>query len=127
MFINRGQPSARADEHGLKALFQQLVHREHPADDHVGLHLDAQCLQAVDLFLDDGLGQAELGDAVDQHAPGGVQRLKHGDLIALLGQIPGAGEPGGAGAHHGHLMAVGGGALGGLTGVGVVPVGYKAL
>ena len=46
------------------------------------------------LVGDDGLGQTELGDAVDQHAAGGVQGLKDGDLIALLGQVAGAGQAG---------------------------------
>ena len=63
--------------------------------------------QLLDLVGDDGLGQTELGDAVDQHAAGGVQGLEDGDVIALLGQVAGAGEAGGAGAHHGHLDAVG--------------------
>ena len=44
-------------------------------------------LQAVDLLLDDGLGQTELGDAVHQHAAGHMQGLVHGDFIAQLGQI----------------------------------------
>jgi hypothetical protein len=38
-----------------------------PADDGVELQLDAEALQALDFVGDDGLGQAELGDAVDQH------------------------------------------------------------
>ena len=40
---------------------------EKPAHHHVGLDLHAQLLEPVHFLLDDGLGQTELGDAVDQH------------------------------------------------------------
>ena len=56
-----------------------------------------------------------------------MQGLIDRDLIALPGQVAGAGEAGGAGADDGHLVAVGGGANGLLGGVGVVPVGDEAL
>ena len=56
-----------------------------------------------------------------------MQRLIHGDLIALLGQIACAGQTRRAGAHHGHLVTVGGGHGGCFGGMGVVPVGHKAL
>ena len=71
-----GQAGAGAYEHGLIAvLAHQLVDGEHLADDHVALEIHAHLLQAVDLLLDDGLGQTELGDAVHQHAAGHVQGL----------------------------------------------------
>ena len=92
-----------------------------------GLDLHAHHLQAVDLLLHDGLGQTELGDAVYQHTAGKVQRLEHGDVIALLGQITRAGQAGGAGADDGDLVAVARGLGSGLGGVGVVPVGDEAL
>ena len=76
----------------------------------------------------DGLGQTELGDAVDQHAAGGVEGLENGDLIAHLGQVAGAGQAGGAGADHGDLVAVGLGLLRhGVQHVLAVPVGHEAL
>ena len=56
-----------------------------------------------------------------------MQRLEHRDLIALLGQIAGAGQARGAGTDDSHLVAVGGGLGGRLGAVGVVPVGHKAL
>ena len=56
-----------------------------------------------------------------------MQRLEHRDLIALLGQVAGAGQTRGAGADDGYLMAVGGGLGRRLGAVSVVPVGHKAL
>ena len=56
-----------------------------------------------------------------------MQRLKHGDLIALFGQVAGAGQARRAGTHDGHLVAVGLGLGGSLGAVGVVPVGHKTL
>ena len=38
--------------------------------------------QAVDLRLDDVLREAELGDPVDEHAAGGVERLEDRDVVA---------------------------------------------
>ncbi len=54
--------------------------------------------QPVDLGLDDVLGQAELGDAVDQHAAGGVEGLEDRDLVAALGELARGGQPGRPGA-----------------------------
>ena len=59
----------------------------------------------LDLRPDDALGQAELRDAVDQHAAGHVQRLEDRHLVAQLGQVDRAGQPRGAGADHGDLPA----------------------
>ena len=56
-----------------------------------------------------------------------MQRLKNSDLISLAGQIAGAGQAGGTGAHHCHAVAVGGGLLRGGSGVLAMPVGHKAL
>ncbi len=56
-----------------------------------------------------------------------MQRLKNGDLVALLGQIAGAGQTGRAGAHHGHLDAVGGHLLRHGVDVFPIPVGHEPL
>ena len=53
--------------------------------------IDAERLQCIDFLSDDGFRKTELRNAVDEHAAGGVERLKDGDLIALLGQITGTG------------------------------------
>ena len=83
--------------------------------------------ELVHLVLHDGLGQAELGDAVHQHAAGGVEGLEDGHLIAQLGQIAGTGQAGRAGAYHRHADAVGLGLGGHGVHVLSVPVGHKAL
>ena len=56
-----------------------------------------------------------------------MEGLEHGDVIAHAGQLPGAGEAGGAGADDGHFMAVLGG--GGHVGDPLLggPVGHEAL
>ena len=123
-----GQTRARAHKHGLKAVFlHQLVDGDGAAHNDVGLHLHAHSLEPVHFLLHDGLGQTELGNAVHQHAAGQVQGLVHGDIIALLGQVAGAGKAGRAGAYNSYLMAVGLGLFGGLGAVGVVPIGHEAL
>ena len=60
------------DEDGVEALFlHQFVDGVGLPDDHVADDLDAQLAELVRLRpVDDLLGQAELGDAVDQHAAG---------------------------------------------------------
>ena len=122
-----GQTGAGADEHGLIAVLKELVDGQGLADDHVGLDVHAELLEALDLLGNDVLGQTELGNAVDQNAAGGVQGFKDGDLIALLGQIARAGQAGGTGAADGDLVTVGSGLDGGMVDVGVVPVGHEAL
>ena len=68
--------------------------------------MDAHLLETVNLALDDGLRQAELGDAVDEDATAGEERLEDGDLEAVAGELAGAGDAGGAGADDGDLLAV---------------------
>jgi hypothetical protein len=68
---------------------EQLVDRERLADDMVDFDLHAELLQTVDLTLHDRLGQAELGDAVDEHAPGLVKRLENRDAVPHLRQVRG--------------------------------------
>ena len=69
------------------------------------LDLDAEVLEPVDLALDDRLRQAELRDAVDEHAAGLVQRLEDRHAVAHLGEVGRDGEAGRAGADHRHLVA----------------------
>ena len=86
-------------------------------------------LQPGHLLGHDGLGQTELGDAVHQHAAHLVEGLKYSDVVSLPGQVAGAGQSRGAGAHHSHLVAVAlrhdGSAA--LVAVGVVVVGHEPL
>ena len=107
-----GQARARGDVDGVKALGEELLGVGDAADDGVVLKLDAHLLQAVDLALDDGLGQTELWDAVDEHAAAGEEGLEDGDVKAVSGELAGAGDAGRAGAHDGDLLAVLGGHLG---------------
>ena len=101
-----GQAGAAAHEHSLVAHAEQLVHRQHLADDHVGFDIHPHGPQFIHFLLHNGLGQAELRDPVHQHAPRRVEGLEHRHVVAQAGQIPRAGQTGGAGTHNGHLMAV---------------------
>ena len=84
---------AGAHEHRVVAhLAQQLRDGEQLADDGVEPDLDAHLLQVFDLGVDDDVGQAELGDAVLQHAAGHVQRFEDGHRHAVAGQFAGAGQ-----------------------------------
>jgi len=123
-----GQTGTGAYEHSLVAvLAHQLVNGQHFADDHVALKIHAHLLQAVDLLLDDGLGQTELRDAVHQHTACNVQSLVNGHLVAQLCQIACSGQAGRACADDGHLMAVPFGDDGCGVHVLAVPVGHKTL
>ena len=122
-----GQARARTDEHRLVAHFEQLVDGDRLANDHVGLDVDAQLLQAVDLLAHDILGQAEFRHAVHQHTARGGQRLVHRHLIAQLCKVTGRRQPGRAGADDRHPVPVGHG-HGGLFGAVLpMPVGHKPL
>jgi hypothetical protein len=97
---------AGADGHEDRVeLLAQLGQGVGLADDRVRLDLDAVGDQAVDFLLDDVLGQAELGDAVDQDAAGGVEGLEDRDLVAALGQLAGGREAGRSGADDRDLLA----------------------
>ena len=123
-----GQTGAGADKHSLEAvLLHQLIDGDGTAHHGIGLNLYPHSLQAVHFLLDDGLGQTELGNTVHQHAAGQMQGLKHGDLIALLGQVACAGQARRAGTDDRHLMTVGSRLGSGFRAVGVVPVSHKAL
>ena len=100
------QPRADADVDRVEAVFgHQLADRARLADHEVGLELDAELLQVLDLALHDRLGQPELRDAVDEHAAGLVQRLEDRHVVAGLDQVPGADQPAGARAADRDLLA----------------------
>ena len=71
---------------------EKLVHRCGLAHDRVRLYLHAQFLHIINLALDNGLGQTELRNAVDEHAPGLVKGLEYGHVVALLRKLPGHGK-----------------------------------
>ncbi len=123
------QTGARTDEHGVVTLaVQQIVHGHRASHDHVGLDLHAQGLHGLDLAGHDPLlGQAELGDAVYEHAAHLVQRLEDLHLVAHLRQVARAGQAARAAAHDGDLAAVArrNGSRG--TAVLQLPVAHEAL
>ena len=82
-----GQSCAAAYEYGVKALFlHQLIQAYGAADYYVGLYLYAQSLHILYLLPDQRLGKTELGNAVYQHAAGGMQSFEYMYLIAHASQ-----------------------------------------
>ena len=87
------QTGAGAEEDCVETVLrEQLLDARGLTDDEVAADLDTELLEVADLVLDDFLGQPELGDAVDQHAAGLVQRLVDSDLVAAQRKVGGAGE-----------------------------------
>ena len=113
-------PQARADEHALVAVAEQVVNGDGAADVGVGAEADALQLQvAVGHIVQHGIGQAEVRDAVAHHAADLVPAVKDGDAVAVPGQDNGHGQARRARANDGGLAAVGrSGALYHLVGVG---------
>jgi len=62
----------------------------------------------VDLRRDDGLGQTELRNAVDQHAAGLVERFEHRDLMTLAAHVGRDCDAGRTAADDRDLLAGGG-------------------
>ena len=102
-----GKTGTGTNEDGFIAIFFfQLLNRQDTSDDHIGLNLDAECLEVVDFLLDDRLGQTEFRDTIDQNTAGEMQCLINRDVIAHLGQIACAGQASRAGTDNRNLMAI---------------------
>ncbi len=83
MFRNQGRPAPTPTKMASKrARSSSSVSVR--ADHVVEMELHAHLLEAVDLLEQDRLGQAELGDAVEEHAARLVQGLEDVHLVAAL-------------------------------------------
>ncbi len=86
---------AGADEHRMKAhLVDHLLDGEQATDQRVALEAHAELLELADLGVDDRVRQAEIRNAVLEHAAGLVEGLVDGDLAAGLGHVGCAGHAG---------------------------------
>ena len=81
------QAGARTDEHAVDTAVEQLVDGDGLADEDVQPDVHTHLPQLVDLRPHDLLRQAELRDAVDEHAAGLVEGLVDPDLVAAPGQL----------------------------------------
>ena len=98
----------RADKDGVEAEFvEHLLDREQAPNQCIALDLHAQRLEVLKLGIENFVGEAELGDAVPQHATGLVQRLEDRDLASGLGHVRGTGHAGRARADDADVEAVG--------------------
>ena len=97
----------------------QLLHPDIGTHGGVGMGLNAQRQDGVDLRVQQVPGEPVAGDAVAQHAAQLCPLLVHRDLVAHQRQIVGAAQAAGAAADDGHLFAGGrrAGGLGHVPGV----------
>ena len=96
--------AANGNVEGLKALRAQLVERHFATDFHAIAELGTHQANDLDLGLDNILLQLKAGNAVGKHAARVLVLLEHDGLVALLGQIEGAGQTGRTGADDGDLL-----------------------
>jgi len=97
--------AAQSQENGLIAVFHEAVQGQVPAQGHIGLDLHPPPLDVSNLFFEDILGQAVIGNAHPQHAARYWQSLKNGAGVAATGQMVGTGEAGGTGTDNGDFFA----------------------
>ena len=104
---NAGKAAALAANghvEGLKALRAQLVERHVATDFHAIAELGTHQANDLDLGLDNILLQLKARNTVGEHAARALVFLKHDGLVALLGQIEGAGQAGRTGTDDGDLL-----------------------
>jgi hypothetical protein len=101
------QARAGADEHRVVAFFfHQFVDGDGASHDDVGFKHDAHGAHVIDLLANDLLRQAELGNAIHQHAADLVQRFENVNLVSLLDQIARRGQARRAAADDGYLLSL---------------------
>ena len=121
-----GQTGTGTQKHRFKALFKQVVHRERPPNDCIGLYFYAQLFQLGHFSVHNGFGQTEFGNAVGEHSSGQMKRLKNMNGVAFSGQIAGTTQPGGAGANHRYPVTVGLRVFGSFGVLGIVKIRHIA-
>ena len=115
-------------EKGLKALAPQFIQGDVLPHGDPGLDLHPQGADEFDFLAHHLPGQAVFGNAGHKEAAGLGHGFKNGHLVALQGQVMGAGQPRGARADDGDLPAVGRRRLEGqIFAVAGGPVGHKGL
>ena len=98
--MKRGQASARPDEDLPEAVVLEILKGRGLADDEVPDEAAAEQIDLADHVVDQLVRQAELGDAVAQHAAELVEGLEHGDREALGRQQIGVDQTRGTGTDH---------------------------
>jgi len=76
------------------------------ADSRIQMDLDAQIFDNLDLRPENVLGEPVFGNAHGKPAAGHRQGFEYLHRVAFGGEVIGAGEPRGSGAHNGHLLPV---------------------
>ena len=90
---------AGADEHGMEThLVDHLLDGEEAPDQCVALEFHAELLELADLGIHDRVRQAEVRNAVLEHAARLVEGLVDRDITARLGHVGRARHAGGAGS-----------------------------
>ena len=122
------QTRTRADKYCIVALLiEQRIDRQSATCDSIGFEHNAQATQRVDLARHDTLlGQAELRNAIDQHATHLVQSLENAHLVAQLSQVARASQARRSTTDDCYAMAVRLGTLLLLSTVFDLPIAHKA-
>ena len=92
---------ADGDEDRIESL-TELLQRARLADANAELEVDTQCAQALDLGVHHLVRKPVCGDAVAEHAAGGVVRVEDGHRAPARGKLPGACEASWSGADDRH-------------------------
>ena len=101
-----GDPGAHGQEDSVESFLLEAVERKVLAQLLPGLRAHAMRKQEIDFLVQDALRQAEIGNAVAQHAAElGLLVVDH-DAEALQPQVVRAGEPSRPSADDGDLLAV---------------------
>ena len=102
------QASAGADEYGIVTfLGKELINCDGLADDYVGLDLNAELLNGLDLVrYNSVLRKTELGDTVNKYAAGLMQCFENLNFVAHLCQVACAGKACRAGTDNGNFFAL---------------------
>ena len=97
------QTCSRGNKDSLVAVSLQIIDGNRLADNCIGDKLHAQGAQTVDLLIHNRVRQTVLGYTVLENSANGVQRLEHGDPIAVFSHVTGKGEAGRTRAYHSNL------------------------
>ena len=115
------QTRTDADIDRVVSDLEQFIERNGPADDGIALDLYSEPGKEIHLLGDDGLGQAEFGDAVDQDPAGFMEGLEDGDLMSFGIRSPATVRPDGPEPTTATFLPVGAALGGKLTGT-VLPL-----
>ena len=98
------QPGPGPHERGVETFIEEVIHGDDLTHDHIIFEADTHLFQIGYFRVNDHFRQPEFRDTVNQHPAGFMKGFKNGDIVSLLGQVTGAGQPGRPGADNGDFF-----------------------